>query len=162
MCTLTQVCCFQHRHGAIVVSLLRHHNGRNLWWEWVKKKSYEIDPKAKAKSESQNAATTPWSLQQDRWPQKRGAAACEAKKHIHVAILRNDHILPLIRCLKPHSLPRTLSTYTLPSFSHCSHMLKACATPTNIMRTYGFKGYWDALSIHCKYIHLVNIYLRWT
>ena len=29
----------------------------------------------------------------------------------------------LVRCSKPRSLPQTLPTYVLPSFSHCSHLV---------------------------------------
>ena len=75
----------------------------------------------KAKTESQNAPTIPCEVcgKIDDHKREEHAVACEVKKRIHVAILRNDHILPLVRCSKPRSLPRTLSAYTLHNAHAC-------------------------------------------
>ena len=90
-------------------------------------KSWKTGVKTEVKTESQNAATTLWSLRQDRWLRKRGVGASEAKKH--VAVLRNDHILAFSDVLK--------TSHVLLS-SHCSYFVahgpivpKARATPTN-------------------------------
>ena len=61
-----------------------------LWCEQVRK-SWKTGTKTEAKTESQNATTTPWSLWRNRWVRKRVAAASETKKCM--AVLRNDHIL---------------------------------------------------------------------
>ena len=60
-----------------------------------------------------------------------------------------------VSCSKPHSIPRTLSTYALPSFSHWSHFVahgqppqKHLPRPLKVMHMCWFKGHWDAHSRH--------------
>ena len=81
-----------------------------------------------------------------------------------MAILRNDYIPScLVRCSKPHSLPRTLSTYALPSFSHIvahGQLSQKRATPIlTVISTCQYKGHCHEICVrHTLQIHTPNLH----
>ena len=103
-----------------------------------------------AKSESQCAALTVWSLWRDQWVSKKGAAASKVTKlHGHL----EKWTYPRIQwAVQNHAPFLKLFQRMLCHPSHIAHTLlhmanrpkSTCHAPLKVMHMCWFKGYWDA------------------
>jgi len=147
--------------ATLVISLSQIQNGRIWWWEWVRK-NWKTVTKTEAKTESQYAATTPWSLWRNRWVQKRGPVANETNAwpswEMTISLPSMTEVfktsLTSSNSFSVHFADLTLLTLccTIESRAVSHSIIYGCHVPhlLSVMRTCQFKGYWDAHARHTQ------------